>query len=159
MPLYGFDRRFVPLVLAGTKTQTIRARGKRPKPSVGGVAHCYADPRRQSMRLLGRWPIVKVSDIRFEIDSRLRVWVDGAELTLCEMEMLFHRDGFVCPGERLGIPSLRRFFLQHQPGAVALATEFIQERLKLPFLGYLIEWDFDRSLLRTGRKKEGGVDR
>ncbi len=65
--LLGFQQRFVPYVMEGSKTPTIRG-PRRSEPRVGEICHCYADTRRASMRLLGRWPCVKVE--RILIDAR-----------------------------------------------------------------------------------------
>jgi hypothetical protein len=67
--LLGFKRRFAPFVEEGSKTHTIRAKRK-IRPKVGEVCHCYVDPRQKSMRLLGRFPCVKVETIDISEDWR-----------------------------------------------------------------------------------------
>lgn len=95
--LLGFKRRFEGPILAKTKRHTIRGKRKRA-PRVGEPCHCYVDPRQKSMRLLGRWPCVRVQDIRFENTTGwhtgVRVTIDGHTLDLDECELLARSDGF-----------------------------------------------------------------
>lgn len=88
--LLGFKRQFAPYVLDGTKTHTIRGIRKNA-PKIGETCHCYVDPRQKSMKLLGRWPCVKVQSIRID---RARVWIDDVELDRSEKDLLAWRDGF-----------------------------------------------------------------
>ncbi|HXP88854.1 MAG TPA: ASCH domain-containing protein [Bryobacteraceae bacterium] len=95
--LLGFQRRFAPFVQEGSKTHTIRAARKIP-PRVGETCHCYVDPRRKTMRLLGRWPCVRVQKIRIAATGDpsvpLKVSIDGSILSPDEAGLLFFRDGF-----------------------------------------------------------------
>ena len=96
MGLYNFQERFVPFVLSGAKTHTIRARRSRPdKP--GDTLHLYTGLRHKGARLLMRVECVKVEEISIEIgrnpDFPL-VEIDGVALTLDECESLAQRDGF-----------------------------------------------------------------
>ena len=136
--LLGFKRQFAPFVENGSKTHTIRARGKRRRFRVGDVCDCYVDSRQSTMRLLGRFPCVRVQDVRIEqlrvkapganFTIMLRVFVDGAELSPDEANEFFRRDGFRRPGI-------------YPP--MAQARDFWSEPLaKGAFEGDLIHWEF-----------------
>lgn len=98
--LLNFMPRFVPFILEGSKTHTIRAtRAIRPK--VGETCHCYTGLRRKGARLLGRWPCVKVEPIEIEMlpavfldQAGPVVRINGEALTGDECEALARRDGF-----------------------------------------------------------------
>ena len=99
--LLGFKRQFADFVEEGSKMHTIR--GKRKiRPKIGETAHCYVDPRQKTMRLLGRFQVVKVDDIRIEVawvrgeDSpmNLYIWINDTQLLLDEVNALAWRDGF-----------------------------------------------------------------
>ena len=95
--LLGFMKRFADFVEDGSKTHTIRAIRKNP-PRVGETCHCYTNVRQKSMRLLGRWPCVKVESITisefFNPSIPLAVSINGQLLSTDEAEAFFHRDGF-----------------------------------------------------------------
>jgi hypothetical protein len=57
--LLNFHPRFVPMILDGSKSHTIRAARAR-EPKVGEICHCYTGLRHKGAKLLGRWPCVKV---------------------------------------------------------------------------------------------------
>ena len=125
--LLGFRRQFEPSVLDGSKSHTIRSIRKFP-PNVGEICHCYVDPRQKTMRLLGRWPCVRVEHIRIERGSfswPLKIWIDGAKLDNSEVEALFWRDGF------RGGPTNASF----------QAAQFWKQRL--PFEGHIIHWNWN----------------
>ena len=99
--LLGFKRRFKNPILNRTKKHTIRAYGKRRPFRVGDVCDCYIDPRRKSMELLGRWPCVRVQEIRMQTTKRragaplLFIFIDGqGPLQRDEAELLARSDGF-----------------------------------------------------------------
>lgn len=123
--LLGFKRRFEAAILAKTKRHTIRGKRK-VAPRVGETCHCYVNPRQKTMRLLGRWPCVRVQTVRIErlksIDAGylVGVWVDGWRLKGDELELLARSDGFVSFAEMM---------------------EFWKGRL--PFHGDIIHWDPD----------------
>lgn len=123
--LLGFKRRFAPFVEDGSKTHTIRG-VRKIVPKVGETCHCYVDPRQKSMRLLGRWPCVKVEEIHIWISTTglVRVFIDGIELDAGEKNELALRDGFRTPGK---LP-------------FAEMMEFWDGRL--PFSGHVIHWDY-----------------
>ena len=132
--LLGFKRRFAPFVEDGSKTHTIRALRKPSKfgyavrsPRVGEMCHCYVDPRQKTMRLLGRWPCVKIERITIASNtpySRYGIWINGNVLTEDERNLLAWRDGFRTCG--------------HQEHAFEEMMEFWEGRL--PFTGDIIHW-------------------
>lgn len=121
MGLYNFKSMFVPKILAGEKTHTIRAvRANPDKP--GNVLHLYTGLRTKEARLLMRVPCAKVEEIEIdacghECNCDPFVAIDGVELSESEREALAVRDGF---------PSFE-FML-----------EFWASRL--PFRGHIIHW-------------------
>lgn len=123
--LLGFKRCFSPYVKDGSKTHTIRHHRKKP-PRVGETCHCYVDPRRPSMKLLGRWPCVAVDEIviRESGDNLcpLSVTINGGSLECSEIRALFFRDGFRGPKS---VEEARAFW-----------------RGALPFIGQIIHWRF-----------------
>lgn len=123
--ILGFKRRFERFVLDGSKTHTIRA-GNRWK--VGDRCDCYVDPRQKSMRLLGRWPCVKVESITIASNTpyghpKYGIWIDDNILSRDETEALAWRDGF-----RTGVNG--SYFAE--------MMEFWKGRL--PFEGQVIHW-------------------
>jgi hypothetical protein len=120
MGLYNFQRRFIPFILSGEKTHTIRARRANPdKP--GNTLHLYTGLRQKGAKPLLRVPCVKVEEI--SINSRsgdpahCRVEIDGQFLDRSEKEALARRDGFKDFAEML---------------------DFWEGRL--PFKGHIIHW-------------------
>lgn len=98
MGLYNFKERFVPRILDGSKTHTIRPeRARADKP--GNMLHLYTGLRHKGARLLMRVPCVAIETI--EIDScghecncDPMIWIDGIELSESEREAFAIRDGF-----------------------------------------------------------------
>ncbi len=133
--LLGFKRRFAEFVEEGSKTHTIRAIRK-IEPRVGEICHCYVDPRQKTMRLLGRWPCVKVERIvidyrEYRVSAPLVVEIDSARLTDEEADLLFLRDGF---RDQTGET------YQH----MQQAADFWKTRL--PFEGHIIHWKFTKEI-------------
>lgn len=94
--LLGFKEQFAPFVEEGSKTHTIRAKRKR-RPRVGETCHCYVNPRKKSMRLLGRFECIRVEDLRIETDfyeTTIRLCINGEYLSWDETEEFLWRDGF-----------------------------------------------------------------
>lgn len=130
--LLGFKRRFAPFVEDGSKTHTIRATRK-ITPQVGEMCHCYVDPRQKTMRLLGRWPCVKVQEI--EIDWLVVSWgmtllitIDGVALEDSEANALAFADGFRSRGVRDAIGEMHEYW--HK----------LHGHEAFPFRGHLIHW-------------------
>lgn len=152
--LLGFKRRFAPFVEEGSKTHTIRAERKRP-PKAGEMCHCYVNPRQKTMRLLGRWPCVKVEDIRiYECgDGRVSVIIDGNELTPDEKNALAWRDGFRSVGPAAAFFEFLNFWAEvHGDGRTVAETRdgepyFPTHGTTLDFHGHLIHWSRDNRIL------------
>lgn len=121
MGLYNFKPRFVPKILSGEKTHTIRAVRSNPdKP--GSTLHLYTGLRHKGARLLLRAPCVKVEEIEIdacghECNCDPFVAIDGVELGGSEREALAVRDGFDSFDEMLDFWAGR-----------------------LPFKGHIIHW-------------------
>lgn len=132
--ILGFKDQFVPMVLDGSKTHTIRA-GFRWK--AGMRADLYTGGYRPgARRLLFRAAVTKVEAIAIKpvgigesgfCGPFLRVAVNSRLLDGHAVENLFHADGF--------IPDRRGSASRH-------AYEFF--RRHLPFTGQLIHWDYER---------------
>ena len=121
MGLYNFQARFVPFILSGRKTHTIRAVRAHPdKP--GNTLHLYTGLRTKKARLLMRVPCVKVEEIAITSDAifstgTVFIEIDGVILSPDEKEQLARRDGFKDFEEMLAFWNGR-----------------------LPFLGHIIHW-------------------
>jgi len=128
MGVYNFQSRFVPKILAGEKTHTIRKVRVNPdKP--GNVLHLYTGLRHKGAQLLMRVPCVKIEEIEIrahvaaydlsngDVWTRFVVKIDGNELSPDECEALARRDGF---------PAFRDM-MQFWDG-------------RLPFRGHIIHW-------------------
>ena len=145
--LLGFKRRFVPYVLDGSKTHSIR--GVRAiAPRVGETCHCYVDPRQKTMALLGRWECVRVETIdiaavrRYDIRTNQHhvypaVAIADTILTQDEADLLAWRDGF--RHEWDGDPREGSGY----GGCFTLMMEFFQGRL--PFTGRIIHWRYNEA--------------
>lgn len=94
--MLGFKRQFKIPILNRTKKHTIRAYGKRRAWRAGDRCDCYVDPRKKSMELLGRWPCVRVQEIRIlKRGAALLIFIDGqGPLRRDEAELLARSDGF-----------------------------------------------------------------
>jgi hypothetical protein len=117
MGLYGFQKRFVPFILSGEKTHTIRAiRANPDKP--GNTLHLYTGLRQKGARLLMRVPCVKVEGIVITPGGMIRIadqWLEDDE-----REALARRDGFE------DFASMIRFWRE--------------PKNRLPFHGHIIHW-------------------
>jgi hypothetical protein len=114
MGLYNFKAQFVPHVLTGSKTHTIRAIRAHPdKP--GNTLHLYTGLRQKGAQLLMRARCTRVQEIRIDFDGAIAI--DGLYLSRDEMEQLARRDGFECAYQML---------------------KFWEGRL--PFTGHIIHW-------------------
>jgi len=123
MGLYNFQERFVPFILDGRKTHTIRAARTNPdKP--GNTLHLYTGLRHKGARLLMRVPCVKVEEIEI---CGLAIAIDGIELSRSEREALARRDGFQDFAEMM---------------------QFWEGRL--PFSGHVIHWKAERCRMEGG---------
>jgi hypothetical protein len=127
MGLYNFKARFVPFILDGSKTHTIRGKRRYPdKP--GNLLYLYTGLRTKEARLLLR-PICKaVDDIRIELSEtklwyRWRIIVNGDDLTGAEMQALAWEDGFREKGRKEAPRGMMEFW-----------------KGRLPFRGDIIHW-------------------
>lgn len=126
MGLYGFKPQFVPRILDGSKTHTIRAPRKiQDKP--GKTMHLYTGLRQKGAKLLMRVPCVRVEGIFIDAGTSLRgkthinIEVAGQTLDDSEMNALARRDGFD------DLAHMMRFWEGN-----------------LPFAGHIYHWDFER---------------
>lgn len=104
MGLYNFQKRFVPFILSGEKTHTIRADRANPdKP--GNKLYLYTGLRTKGAKRLAVVYCVKVEQIRIWREpvellegcgdaTPFAVSIDGVVLDYSEKEQLARRDGF-----------------------------------------------------------------
>ena len=129
MALINFQKRFVPKILAGEKTHTIRAWRKHPV-KVGETLHLYTGLRQRGARLLMRVPCTKALPITLSRGNewmysqgehviRPQIEIAGSLLALDEMEALAVRDGFASLFEMASFWDLNK-----------------------PFSGQIIHWRF-----------------
>lgn len=132
MGLYNFQSRFVPKILAGEKTHTIR--GDRAYPDVvGDIMHLYTGLRTKKARLLMRRECVKVEPIAITRETAVvdppsgdawevvNVIIGDERLSPDECNAFARRDGFESFGDMM---------------------EFWRGRL--PFYGCVYHWRFER---------------
>lgn len=112
MPLYNFQKRFVPMIESGAKAHTIRAKRKR-RPKVGETCYLYTGCRTKAVRKLGDSPCTRVQDIRIENTGicyepktathffSQTIWIDGEQLGQDEADLLAVADGFSCFNEMM----------------------------------------------------------
>jgi hypothetical protein len=120
--LYNFQPHFVPFILDGRKTHTIRAERVHPdKP--GNTLHLYTGLRTKKATLLMRAPCVRVERIVITLlmPTEAIVFIEDHELDKSESEALARRDGFYNLAEMAG---------------------FWHDRL--PFVGNIIHWRYAR---------------
>lgn len=132
--LVGFERRFASLVYKGLKRHTIRHWRMNP----GEICHCYVNPRQRSMKLLGRWPCVKVEEILITLcygETEPDIWIEGQRLSEDERDSFAKLDGF--------------------PGGWSEMVEYwTSKRQVKSFRGYVIHWDYDHPVNGTKRRKK-----
>lgn len=91
MPAYSFKERFVPLIKAGTKRQTIRAKRKRPaKP--GDQVYLYYGMRTKWCTKIGEGVCRAVDNITIKRNGL--VFVNNKLLKNWDKEILAKADGF-----------------------------------------------------------------
>ena len=120
MGLYNFRPRFVPLIVAGQKTHTIRAVRKVPDRP-GSIMHLYTGLRRKEAKLLMRAPCTCVE--RIHIDQACGIVIEGEQLSSDECASLAIRDGFESFADMMSFWTGR-----------------------LPFDGHVYHWDPNRKL-------------
>ncbi len=141
--LLGFKRRFARMVEEGSKTHTIR---DREPPEVGETCHCYVDPRQKTMRLLGRWPCVKVERITIawvrngpHREPEVEIAISGLRLDSDELNAFAWRDGFRTYGRDGALDEMMDYW----------------EGEELPFRGWLIHWDYERPAAGPPKGRKG----
>lgn len=93
MGLYNFKEQFVPFILDGRKTHTIRAERVHPDKA-GNAFHAYTGLRTKKARKLLTSTVVKVEEIVITDTQLKRIVIDGHLLETDEEEALARRDGF-----------------------------------------------------------------
>jgi 5-keto 4-deoxyuronate isomerase len=91
MGLYNFKPQFVPFILDGRKTHTIRA-ARIHRQKLGGIMHLYTGLRQRGAKLLMRAECTEIQLIA--ILENGAVIVDGARLDAGERDALAISDGF-----------------------------------------------------------------
>lgn len=151
--LLGFKKQFVPYILDGSKTHTIRAprknvlsRAKHGSPRVGETCHCYTGLRqrgpiiqklasgtvvRQKIpgTLLGRWRCVKVETIEIVVLP---------DIFLAQAGPVIRIAGEVLSDDEADALAYRDGF---RTGGFAEMMAFWEGRL--PFVGNIIHWKFE----------------
>jgi hypothetical protein len=139
----GFKDQFIPYVLDGSKTHTIRG-GERWK--VGMRADLYSRPRQKGMTLLFRAPVVRVESIEIRVVSghidgwprnelcpihlKTIVMIDGSPLDEDERNRFAWQDGFRKDHWKGSFFQMMHFWTKtHQ-----IAKE--------PFHGQIIHWSY-----------------
>jgi hypothetical protein len=91
MGLYNFKAQFEPLILAGTKYHTIRAR-RRVEDVPGNPMHLYVGLRTSHARRLAIVPCLRVGMVEIPNNGILRI--DNKRLSIEAMQRLALGDGF-----------------------------------------------------------------
>lgn len=133
MGLYNFKPQFVPMILDGTKTHTIRAPRKGSQDVPGNTMHLYTGLRTKKAKPLGRFECVKVEEIRIS-PMGMSVWINGMALCSDERDLLAWRDGFRHPWDVTAIGHT-------YAGCFDLMMKFWDGQL--PFNGHIFHWRFD----------------
>lgn len=140
MGIYNFKGRFVPMILSGEKTHTVRAVRRHPDTR-GNVLHLYTGLRHKGARLLMHVLCTGVEEITIKRRSRsldrisdVQITIDGEILTADEREALARRDGFLNLAEMM-------LFWQ-------------EPKNRLPFTGQIIYWTVG-SGIEKGQSKIG----
>jgi hypothetical protein len=136
--LLGFKRRFAAFVEDGSKPHTIRA-PRKTRPRVGEICYCYVDPRQKTMRLLGRWPCVKVEPVTLDFERCgiayvLRITVGDQTLTTDEAAALAWRDGF------RSLPTVTSSALDEMAQFWISSGRLTDDLNSRPWHGELIHW-------------------
>jgi hypothetical protein len=127
MVAYSFKKRFGPLILAGTKAQTIRADRKRHARQ-GEQLQLYTGMRTRHCTLLGRPTCLSVMPVRLCFSERGATElfeVGGELLSPARMEAFAREDGFE------SVEDMARFWWAEHPP---------EEGDRIAFEGVLIRW-------------------
>ena len=99
MPVIGLKNQFVPLILNGTKRQTIRSTRKRPFKN-GDILYLYKNHRTPQAEKIGEYECKSVENIEMnfspykDIPGIWEVILDGKGLTGEEVREIARADGF-----------------------------------------------------------------
>lgn len=158
MGLYGFKKQFVPFVIGGTRTHSIRAErkdGRVDKP--GDICHLYYGLRTKQCQFLLRAPCVKVERISI---YRAQIWLNEEELTLSEKDLLAWRDGFrrpdrcICMGDGLLGMVCEAHVGPLSRGCFDLMLRYWAETHGPDhFNGHMTHWDYGRAVFERGGKQ------
>jgi hypothetical protein len=119
--LYNFKPRFVPLIEAGTKLQTIRPlRVDCRVPRVGDMAHLYVYLRTARTRLIAKREIVRVRSILIDLNEPVPIVLDGTPMRRHQLGDFVKADGFANPAE---------------------FTLFFRDQYGLTMQGHCIQWE------------------
>lgn len=148
MPAYSFQERFVPFILDGSKTHTIRQRRRKGFAKQGNRLALYYGMRTKQCRLLldttctevhtlflgySNLCIAKYRVTDYEAEE-FRLWgqlpLDSYELLQAEKELFAWRDGFRPEGTSYSEPW----------GSFDLMLRWWRQTHELPFVGDIIYW-------------------
>lgn len=131
MPAYSFKERFVPLILDGSKRQTIRKKRKgQAKP--GSTLYLYFGMRTKWCRKLKETPCVDVKEIVITQDGK--IFVGGKKLTWSQRDVLAYNDGF-----RNGDDGMFPDYCETK-GCFDIMFRWWSQTHELPFIGDIIYW-------------------
>lgn len=93
MPAYNFQKQFVPMILDGSKAQTIRRRRKHPTKA-GDTLYLYTGLRTKDCRLIGKAICTKVVKPVVIYPFFFFIKINGQLLSTNQMTRLARNDGF-----------------------------------------------------------------
>ena len=125
MPAYSFKERFVPLILDGTKRQTIRKKRK-GQAKIGSTLYLYFGMRTKWCKKLKETPCVDVKEIVITQDGK--IFVGGKKLTWTQRDVLAYNDGF------------RKADDNTAGGCFDIMFRWWSQIHELPFIGDIIYW-------------------
>jgi hypothetical protein len=130
MPAYSFKERFVPMILDGTKRQTIRAnrKGRQGHAKPGDTVYLYFGMRTKWCRKLREEVCSMVADVVISMNGQ--VFVGGFKLQDDQLNAFAWKDGFRPDGSTLEAPG----------AAFDLMMRFWSSTHSLPFHGKIIYW-------------------
>lgn len=149
MPAYSFKERFIPMILDGSKRQTIRGRRKHP-PKVGQTAFNYFGMRTKHCKKLNEAEIKQVQSIRIDQDY---VWIYPRALDEMELDLVINHHAHVSlPKPILVMEDEADEFAwddgfrpdgstrENPTGCFELMIRFWEKTHTLPWAGDLIKW-------------------
>ena len=162
MPAYSFNKQFVPMILDGSKRQTIRARRKNPA-KVGDILYLYSGLRTKSCKKLREeickatttivitkfnlllferrltneeYDLLRWEDINYKLQDRSSFYKLLPSAAFLNLYHPFSRDLLAWnDGFR---PHGTSFF--NMQGCYSLLRKYFKETHELPFIGDIIYW-------------------